>query len=174
MKYLYNNSKFTIEDKVKGCKSPLTYFLETPALFFAKRAKFRIGTIDLLNSMEYDMPIQIGSVILRDFELFTENVSSLSNLGTYSFIKANLQLLFTNSQYNAIKYILKDVVFEYIRSENLEYFLNVVIPLLNWGISKDKDIDLILLFSLLLCKKEILTEKKRPESSLSILVQIFY
>lgn len=160
MKYLYNNSKFTIEDKVKGCKSPLTYFLETPALFFAKRAKIRIGTIDLLNSMEYDMPIQIGSVILRDFELFTENVSSLSNLGTYSFIKANLQLLFTYSQYNAIKYILKDVVFEYIRSENLEYFLNVVIPLLNWGISKDKDIDLILLFSLLLCKKEILTEKK--------------
>lgn len=106
MKYLYNNSKFTIEDKVKGCKSPLTYFLETPALFFVKRVKIRIGTIDLFNSMEYDMPIQIGSVILRDFELFTENARFLRNLGTYNFIKANLQLIFTNSQYNLIKYII--------------------------------------------------------------------
>ena len=73
MKYLYNNSKFTIEDKVKGCKSPLTYFIEVPALFFAKQAKIRIGTIDLFNSMEYDMPIQIGNIILRDFNLFKED-----------------------------------------------------------------------------------------------------
>lgn len=160
MKYLYNNSKFTKEDKVTGCKSPLTYFLETPALFFAKRAKIRIGTVDLFNSMEYDMPIQIGSVILRDFELFKEKVDFLRYSGTYSFIKANLQLIFVNSRYNPIKYTLKDVVFEYVRFENLDYFLNVIIPLLNWGISKQKDIDLILLFSLLLCKKDILAEKK--------------
>lgn len=159
MKYLYNNSKFTKEDKVTGCKSPLTYFLETPALFFAKRAKIRIGTVDLFNSMEYDMPIQIGSVILRDFELFKEKVDFLRYSGTYSFIKANLQLIFVNSRYNPIKYTLKDVVFEYVRFENLDYFLNVIIPLLNWGISKHKDIDLILLFSLLLCKNEILAEE---------------
>lgn len=160
MKYLYNNSKFTKEDKVKGCQSPLTYFLDTPILSFANQAKIRIGTIDLFNSIEYDMPIQIGSIVLRDFELFTEKVEFLRSYGTYSFIKANLQLIFIDSQYNPIKYILKDIVFEYIRAENLEYFLNVIIPLLNWGISKHKDIDLILLFSLLLCKKEILADKK--------------
>lgn len=160
MKYLYDNSHFTKEDKVKGCKSPLTYFIEVPALFFAKQAKIRIGTIDLFNSMEYDMPIQIGNIILRDFNLFKEDVKFLRNLGTYNFIKAHLQLVFVDGQYNPIKYILKDVEFDYVRIENLEYFINVVIPLLNWGMSKHKDIDLILLFSILLCKKEILAEKK--------------
>lgn len=106
------------------------------------------------------MPIQIGSIILRDFDMFTEEVQFLRHYGTYSFIKAHLQLIFVDSQYNPIKYNLKDVAFDYIRTENLDYFLNVVIPLLNWGMSKHKDIDLILLFSMLLCKKEILAEKK--------------
>lgn len=160
MKYLYNNSKFTKEDMVKGCQSPLTYFLDTPILSFANHAKVRIGTIDLVNSREYDMPIQIGNIILRDFELFKEKVEFLRNYGTHSFIKANLQLVFINSQCNPIKYILRDEIFEYVRSENLEYFLNVFIPFINWGISKHKDIDLILLYSILLCKKEILAEKK--------------
>lgn len=160
MKYLYNNSKFTKEDKVDGSQSPLTYFLDTPILSFTNQAKIRIGTIDLVNSKEYDMPIQIGSVILRDFSLFKEKVKFLRCYGTFSFIKAYLQLIFVDGQYNPIKYILKDVVFEYIRAENLEYFVNVLIPFLNWGISKHKDIDLILLFSLLLCKKEILADKK--------------
>lgn len=132
MKYLYDNSHFTKEDKVKGCKSPLTFFVEIPGLFFAKQAKIRIGTIDLFNSIEYDMPIQIGSIILRDFDMFTEEVQFLRHYGTYSFIKAHLQLIFVDSQYNPIKYNLKDVAFDYIRTENLDYFLNVVIPLLNW------------------------------------------
>ena len=126
MKYLYNNSKFNKEDKVTGCKSPLTYFLDTPILAFTNQARVRIGTIDLFNYKEYEMPIQMGSVILRDFTLFREDVKFLRHYGTYSFIKANLQLIFINKQYNPIKYILKDVLFEYVRAENLEYFLNVI------------------------------------------------
>jgi hypothetical protein len=160
MKYLYNNSKFTKEDMVKGCQSPLTYFLDIPVLSFANHAKVKIGTIDLVNYKEYEMPIQIGSVIFRDFNLFREKGQFKGNHGTYDFIKANLQLIFINSRYNPIKYILKDIGFEYIRIENWEYFLNVFIPFINWGISKNKDVDLILLFSMLLCKKEILAEKK--------------
>lgn len=160
MKYLYNNSKFTKEDMVKGCQSPLTYFLDIPVLSFANHAKIRIGTIDMVNFKEYDMPIQIGNVIFRDFNLFREKGQFRGNHGTYDFIKANLQLIFINSRYNPIKYILKDIGFEYIRIENWEYFLNVFIPFINWGITKNKDIDLILLFSTLLCKKEILAERK--------------
>lgn len=36
MKYLYNNSKFTKEDMVKGCQSPLTYFLDCASCDFGR------------------------------------------------------------------------------------------------------------------------------------------
>lgn len=160
MKYLYNNLKFTKEDNIDGFRSPLTYYLDIPILSFTNHVKIKSGTIDLVTSKEYDMPIQLGSVILRDFYMFKEKVDWDVNRNTCTFIKVNLQLIFVEDRYNPIKYILKDVKFNYIRVENLEFFLNTIIPLLNWGISKHKEIDLILLFSILLCKKTILSDKK--------------
>ena len=93
--------------------------------------------------------------------MFKENVGFLpgsGNYGFHNFIRTNLQLIFVERQYNPIKYILKDVTFEYVLIENCEYFLNVVIPFLNWGICKHKDVDLILLFSTLLCKKRVIVD----------------
>lgn len=161
MKYFYINSEFIKEDKVKGFQSPLTSFVEIPVLSFSNQAKVKIGTIDLVKSNEYYMPIQLGNIILRNSCVFKENVGFLpgsGNYGFHNFIRTNLQLIFVERQYNPIKYILKDVTFEYVLIENCEYFLNVVIPFLNWGICKHKDVDLILLFSTLLCKKRVVVD----------------
>ena len=108
MKYFYINSEFIKEDKVKGFQSPLTSFVEIPVLSFSNQAKVKIGTIDLVKSNEYYMPIQLGNIILRNSCVFKENVGFLpgsGNYGFHNFIRTNLQLIFVERQYNPIKYI---------------------------------------------------------------------
>ena len=159
MKYFYIKSQFIKEDQVQGFSSPITSFVEIPILAFSNHVNVKMGIIDLVKSKEYDMPIQLGNIILRNSCVFKENVGFLpgsGNYGFHNFIRTNLQLIFVDKHYNPIKYILKDVVFEYVLAENFEYFLNVIIPFLNWGVCNNKDMDLILLFSTLLCKKEFL------------------
>ena len=81
----------------------------------------------MVKSNEYYMPIQLGNIILRNSCVFKENVGFLprsGNYGFHNFIRTNLQLIFVERQYNPIKYILKDVTFEYVLIENCEYFLN--------------------------------------------------
>lgn len=159
MKYFYVNSQFIKEDKVQGFSSPLTSFIEIPILAFSNHVNVKMGTIDLVKSKEYDMPIQLGNVIFRNFYLFKKKVDFLhGNYRVNDFMCTHLQLIFVEKHYNPIKYILKDIVFEYVLTENLECFLNVIIPFLNWGVCYNKDMDLILLFSTLLCKKEILKD----------------
>lgn len=168
MKFLYNGQKFLKECDVDNAfQYPITYFIEIPVLFFSNHAMIKIGTIDLVYSKEYNMPIQIGNVIFRDFELFKEKASFLCDYSEHSFIKANIQLVLHKEQYNSFSYEIKNSIFEYIRTENIVFFLNEVISLLNWGIKNNKDLDLIFLFSVLLCKKEIITDldtinTKRP------------
>ena len=157
MKYFYIKSQFIKEDQVQGFSSPITSFVEKPILAFSNHVNVKMGIIDLVKSKEYDMPIQLGNIIFRKLYLFKEKVDFLHrNYGFNNFMCANLQLIFVDKHYNPIKYILKDVVFEYVLAENFEYFLNVIIPFLNWGVCNNKDMDLILLFSTLLCKKEFL------------------
>ena len=160
MKYLYNNSKFIIEDRVKEIPSPLTFFIDIPVLSFTNYVEINAGTIDLTTNKEYVMPFQINSIIIRDFALFKEYVTFLRNSGTYIFLRAKMQLLFIDKSHYYPKKIFQEVIFEYIRKENLEFYLNTIIPFINWAISKYEDIDLVLLFSILLCKKEVLTDQK--------------
>lgn len=174
MKYIYSNSRFVREDNDLDVQSALTYFIDTPLLQFTNEAQARIGTIDLLHSQEYLMPIQLQNIILNDLFLFKEHVNFIPYASYLTnFIRANLYILIGDMHYIP-KYYWKNLELKYIRSENLDFFLNTFIPFLNWGLKNyQNNVDLILLFSILLLKRDILEQEKSFKHSWPYLSNMF-
>ncbi len=132
-----------------------------PLTPFSNEATAKIGTLDLAEAKEYIMPIQIDRVILNKLVLFKEKVGFIPySYDKTNFVRANLKILFVDNTYNPIKYKWQNLEFEYILQGNLEYFLNTIIPFINWGLNRRKnEIDIILLFSILLSKRKKLENK---------------
>lgn len=158
MKYIYCDSKFVSEDKLKSIQQNMSFYVDIPVLSFPEKSEVKVGMIDLCSAKEYIMPIQLDNIIIKSMSIFREDVSFIPEHKYGSiFVSANLRILLPKDNSFPTSYIWDDIVFDYIRLENLEYFLNVIIPFINWGIQKThKGKDYIFLFAILLCKKELL------------------
>ena len=162
MKYIYNGQLFVREDKVTTLPSPLTSFIDTPILPYSNELEAKIGIIDYATGTEYIQPIQLDYVILRSLSVFKEHVDFIPySYENHNFVKVSLDYLLEDTTYNPTTYTWQNVKFEYVLLDNLEFFLNTIVPLINWTVKRYKNcIDQILLFSILLCKRVKLDNKK--------------
>ena len=176
MKYLYNNKVLFQENELAVSKNkiyPIVPYIDTPILNVTSKAKVRLGLIDLVHNTEYEQPIQLENITLREMNLFKEHVDFCRDYGTHKFFEIKGQYLSHTSMYGISKYELNDFSIDYFRYENIATFFNVLIPLYNYYIDKRNELDYILFFTLAFCKKEIFNKETEFEHKYPLISKYF-